>query len=160
MSFHLLNEICASELVCCYSGFNDLDLLSPKATISGGDCLNTFIKTLLCRKSWGASIYVSVFIFVAYKIVCPNQLNTNLEYKNSYNHPIKSWEKAQFYLWVESIAQLIYKHFFWIRAMFLKPAWKGWSYKTIVGFMVVFWFIQKLLYSYRRKKAQAPCLIL
>jgi hypothetical protein len=50
ISFHLLNEICASELACCYLGFNDLDLLSLKGTVSGRDRLNTFIKTLLCWK--------------------------------------------------------------------------------------------------------------
>ena len=58
MSFHLSDAICASELACCYSWFNDLDLLSPRGTVSGGtsegtsegDRLNTFIKTLSCRK--------------------------------------------------------------------------------------------------------------
>ncbi len=56
----LADAICASELACCYSRFNDPDLLSPRGTVSGGtsegDRLNTFIKTLLCRKYWGASI--------------------------------------------------------------------------------------------------------
>ncbi len=85
MSFHLLSEICASELGCCYSGFNDLDLLSPRGTVSGriseGDRLNTFIKTHSCWKYWGASINNSLLEFMHKKY----EMNVVFQEKTFYN---------------------------------------------------------------------------